>query len=91
MISVKHHVTLKEYACFNFCHMSTRMCKIVLSSSACPCLRADVIPAAFRGRLGKGVGGWMFPVGVRAINRDSSLLLELLTCRLFGWGRWSKP
>ena len=32
----------------------------------------------------------MFPIGARTINRDTSLGIELLTCKLVGWGRWSK-
>ena len=39
-----------------------------------------------RGKVVKGGGGWMIPIGARTINRDRSIGLELLTCRLVGWG-----
>ena len=32
----------------------------------------------------EGERAWMFPIGGRTINRDRSLGLELLTCRLDG-------
>ena len=38
----------------------------------------------------KGGGGWMIPIGAGTINRDRSIGLELLTCRLVGCGKRSK-
>ena len=39
----------------------------------------------------KGGGGWMIPIGVRTINRDRSIGLELLTCRLGGGAGGQSP
>ena len=65
--------------------MFIRICKIVFSASACPCLSADVIRSSSQ-RLRKVVGwGRGEGAGCSLLESEQSAELELLTCRLFGW------
>ena len=91
----------KEYACFNFSNFPiyppgfANFCSLFPRAHAslptCFSLQANVKQG---GRVGKGEGldvPYWSQKGARTIDRDRTLGgLELLTCRLVGWGRWSK-